>query len=214
LIYSIPEEKEMHIIDQRVLGILIVILLASLVAVKRAATGTILEKPEPKLLLWLVNIFNLFFLLIANPLAAILLITGKIKDIDPSSLAIDSEWLLIIIEICGFIIYLTGFFLMAWALIRLGSNYQLGGNNPRTTDTMIFSGPYTLIRHPMYTAALCIAFGLACLIESLICLFAFIIYLVLILLLIPIEEENLLRAYGKQYPEYQQKVKKLVPFIF
>jgi len=204
----------MHIIDQRILGILIILLLAILVAIKRIATGSILEKPKRDLLLWLVNIFNLFFLLIANPLAAILLITGQLKGADPSSMDLGSEWLLMVVEIGGFIIYLTGFFLMGWALIRLGGNYQLGGSNPRPDDIMIIGGPYALIRHPMYTAALCIAFGLACFTESLACLGAFIIYLVLILLLIPVEEESLLRAYRGQYAEYQQKVRKLVPFYF
>ena len=56
----------MHTIDQRFLGVLIVLLLAILVAVKRIATGSILEKPTGGLLLWLVNIFNLFFLLIGE----------------------------------------------------------------------------------------------------------------------------------------------------
>jgi protein-S-isoprenylcysteine O-methyltransferase Ste14 len=204
----------MHIIDQRTLGILIILLLAVLVIVKRVATGSILEKPNPGLLLWLVNIFNLFFLLVANPLAAILLILGRMDGIDPTSLEVGSGWLLAFIEIGGLIIYLTGFLLMGWALIGLGSNYQLGGSDPRTTDVLTVRGPYALIRHPMYTAALCIAFGLAWLTESLGCLGAFIIYLVLILLLIPVEEESLLRAYGGQYAAYQQKVRKLVPLFF
>ncbi len=73
----------MHIIDQKMLGIIILFLLAALVIIKRAATGTILEKPKPDPLLWLVNLFNLFFLLAANPLAAVLLITGSINEFDP-----------------------------------------------------------------------------------------------------------------------------------
>lgn len=204
----------MHLIDQRMLGILIIVLLAILVIIKRAATGSILEKPERDLLLWLVNIFNLFFLLIANPLAAILLITRQLNGADPTSLQICSGWFLSTIEIAGFIVYLSGFFLMGWALLCLGRNYQLGGSAPRSTDILVISGPYVLIQHPMYTAALCIALGLACLIESLGCLGAFIIYCILILLLIPVEEENLLRAYGEQYALYQQKVKKLLPLVF
>jgi protein-S-isoprenylcysteine O-methyltransferase Ste14 len=64
----------------------------------------------------------------------------------------------------------------------------------------------------MYTAALCIALGLAFLIQSTACFAAFCIYLVLIILLIPKEEESLIRAYGEPYKQYQQKVKKLVPF--
>jgi protein-S-isoprenylcysteine O-methyltransferase Ste14 len=204
----------MHTIDQRMLGILIVSLLAILVIVKRVATGSILESPKPDLLLWLVNIFNLLFLLVANPLAAILLITGRIDGVDPTFLVITPGWLLVVAEIVGFIVYLAGFLLMAWALIRLGKNYQLGGSDPRIGDTMIMSGPYAMIRHPMYTAALCIAFGLACLIQSLGCLGAFIIYFVLILLLIPVEEESLLKAYGEQFAGYRQKVRKLIPLLF
>ena len=202
----------MHLINQRALGILIIILLGLLVVIKRMATGSILEKPKGSFLFWLVNIFNLLFLLIINPLAAILLITEKMEAVDPSFLVINNGLILLLVEIGGLIIYLSGFFLMAWALIRLGINYQLGGVDPRSSDRMVINGPYKFIRHPMYTAALCIALGLACLIQSIICLVLFCIYLLLIILLIPKEEESLVRAYGETYKQYQQKVGKLVPF--
>jgi protein-S-isoprenylcysteine O-methyltransferase Ste14 len=203
----------MHVMNQTVLGALIILLLATLVVIKRVTTGSILEKPNPGFLLWLVNIFNLFFLLIANPLAAILLVTGRINGFDPTSLEITPGWLLRVVELLGLVIYLAGFFLMGWALIRLGKNYQLGGSDPRTGDRMIVSGPYGIIRHPMYTAALSIAFGLACLTGSLACLGAFIIYLVLIILLIPIEEESLMEAYGEEYGVYRRKTGKLIPVL-
>lgn len=202
----------MHLINQRALGILIVILLGLLVVIKIMATGSILEKPKGSFLFWVVNIFNLLFLLIINPLAAILLITEKMEAVDPSFLVINNGLILLLVEIGGLIIYLSGFFLMAWALIRLGINYQLGGVDPRSSDRMVINGPYKFIRHPMYTAALCIALGLACLIQSIICLVLFCIYLLLIILLIPKEEESLVRAYGETYKQYQQKVGKLVPF--
>jgi protein-S-isoprenylcysteine O-methyltransferase Ste14 len=208
------EVKDMHILDQRWLGILIVCLLASLVVVKRAATGSILERPKPDILLWLVNAFNLFFLLVANPLAAILLIIGRIDGADPTFLAITPGWLLVAVETAGLVVYLAGFLLMGWALISLGKNYQLGGSDPRTRDVLIITGPYAVIRHPMYTAALCIAFGLACLLDSLGCLCAFIIYLLLILLLLPIEEESLSRVYGEQFAGYKRRVRRLVPLFF
>jgi len=63
----------MNLYDQRILGIAILCLLGILVTVKRVSTGSILDKPKGNLLVQLVNIFNLFFLLIVNPLAAILL---------------------------------------------------------------------------------------------------------------------------------------------
>lgn len=74
-------------------------------------------------------------------------------------------------------------------------------------------GHIRLVRHPMYTAALCISLGLACLIQSLAYLGALCVYLVLIVLLIPVEEEGLRRAYGERYVAYQQEVKKVLPFL-
>jgi protein-S-isoprenylcysteine O-methyltransferase Ste14 len=202
----------MHLLNQRALGILILILLGILVVIKRLATGSILEKPKGSFLLWLVNIFNLLFLLIINPFAAILLIMEKMEAADPSFLVINSGLILLLVEIGGLIIYVFGFILMAWALMRLGTNYQLGGVDPRANDKMVIYGPYKFIRHPMYTAALSIALGLASLIQSIVCFIAFFIYFVLIILLIPKEEESLIRAYGEPYIQYRQKVRKLVPF--
>jgi protein-S-isoprenylcysteine O-methyltransferase Ste14 len=56
--------------------------------------------------------------------------------------------------------------------------------------------------------------GLACLIQSLAFLSVFCIYVVLIILLVPAEEEGLRRAYGEQYIAYQQKVKRIVPLFY
>ena len=118
------------------------------------------------------------------------------------------------LEIVGLVLYVTGFLLMAWALITLGRSYQLGGSVPRPEDKMIMDGPYKLIRHPMYTAALSISLGLTCLIQSAAFFCVFFIYLVLILPLIPMEEDGLQKAYGGQYVAYRQKARKLIPFIY
>ena len=205
----------MHLLDQRTLGIVILLLLTGLVIIKRRFTGSILKdgsKSNPRI--WLTHIFNLFFLLIVNPLAAILLITGHLEAVDPTRLAINRSWLLTGVEIGGMGLYVLGFVLMAWALVSLGGNYQAGGSHPRAADGMVMEGPYSLVRHPMYTAALVISLGLACVVQSLAFFLVFCIYLVLILLLIPAEEEGLQRAYGEQYIAYQQRVKRLVPLFF
>jgi protein-S-isoprenylcysteine O-methyltransferase Ste14 len=205
----------MHLLDQRTLGIVMLLLLSMLVTIKLLATGPILkDKPKGNLRIWLTHIFNLFFLLVVNPLAAILLITGHLEAVDPTRLAIDMRWLLMALEIVGMVLYVMGFLLMAWALIRLGSNYQAGGSDPRVADGMVMGGPYRLVRHPMYAAALVISLGLACVVQSLAFFSVFCIYFVLIILLIPAEEEGLRRAYGEQYIAYQQRVKRLVPLFF
>jgi len=203
----------MHLFDQRILGIAILFLLGMLVIVKRGATGSILDKPKGNLMVQVVNIFNLFFLLVVNPVAALLLITRHLATIDPTHVTIGEPWILMVLEIVGLLTYAMGYFLMASALVTLGRNYQLGGSAPRSEDKMVVDGPYRLVRHPMYTAALGISFGLVCLIQSgaLFCVFC--TYLVLILLLIPVEEDGLRKAYGEQYVSYQQKTRKLIPLV-
>ena len=205
----------MHLLDQRILGTVILLLLAVLVVIKLMATGSILkDRPRGHLRIWLTHIFNLFFLLMVNPLAAILLITRDLEAFDPTRLAMDMPWVLMGLEIVGMVLYVMGFLLMAWALIRLGRNYQPGGSDPRGADEMVMDGPYRLVRHLMYTAVLGISLGLACLVQSLAFFAVFCIYFLLILMLIPGEEEGLRRAYAGRYIAYRQKVKGLVPLFF
>jgi protein-S-isoprenylcysteine O-methyltransferase Ste14 len=195
------------------IGILIFVLLAVLVAVKQVATGRILDRPEGSLLVQLVNVFNLVFLLVVNPLAAVLLVTGRLAAIDPSHVVIRQQWLRATVQVVGLVAYVTGFAVMAWALIALRRNYQLGGLAPRPNDDLVASGPYSFVRHPMYAAVLSISFGLACLTQSLIGLTVLGIYLVLLHRLIPIEESRLLSAYGERYAAYQGTTGRLVPFV-
>jgi protein-S-isoprenylcysteine O-methyltransferase Ste14 len=204
----------MHLFGQRIFGIAILFLLGMLVTVKQVATGSILDKPKGNLIVQLVNIFNLFFLLVLNPLAAILLIAYRLETIDPTHLTVAEPSVLMVLEIIGLILYVIGFLVMAWALITLGSNYQLGGSAPRFEDKMVVGGPYRLVRHPMYTAVLTISFGLTCLLQSGAFLCVFCVYLVLILLLIPLEEEGLRKSYGKQFLTYRQKTRKLIPLLY
>jgi protein-S-isoprenylcysteine O-methyltransferase len=112
------------------------------------------------------------------------------------------------------VLLVAGYLLMAWALTTLGHNYQLGGSAPRSEDRMVVNGPYSLIRHPMYSAALSISLGLACLIQSWVLFGVFCIYLVLLAPLISTEENELRKAYPEQYGTYQQKTRCLIPFIF
>jgi protein-S-isoprenylcysteine O-methyltransferase Ste14 len=207
-------EAEMHLFDEKILGIVILFLLCMLVLVKQRATGAILDRPRGTFPVQLVNSFNLFFLLMVNPLAAILLITRRLEMVDPTRIIISEPRLLTVLEMTGLVIYVFGYLSMAWALIRLGYSYQIGGSLPRPEDEMVMSGPYSLVRHPMYSAAMSISLGLAGMTQSGILFGVFCLYLILILLLIPLEEEGLRKVYDQQYIHYQQRTKKLIPFIY
>ena len=204
----------MHLLGQSTLGILMLLSIVMLVIIKQLTTGSILEIPTGVLRVRLANIFNLFFLLIVLPVSAILLITRKMEVSDSSHLTFNSSGLLLGLEIVGIVLYVFGYFLMTWALINLRRNFQLGGSSPRSGDEMVRNGPYRLVRHPMYTAGLGIFLGLAFLVQSSAIFFLFWIYLILIILMIPVEEEGLKQVYGEKYTAYQQEVKKLVPFCY
>ena len=135
------------------------------VLVKRLATGSFVEYPSTGNL-WVrwTNNFNLLFLLVLNPGVAIWLIAGYSETIDPTHLPIDGPQLVTGLEITGLALYVAGCLLMAWALLGLRGNYQLGGSAPRDVDGLVIVGPYRFVRHPMYAAVLCICLGLACLI--------------------------------------------------
>lgn len=198
----------MEILDRRIFGILILLLWAMLVFVKRLATGSLLgDRPRDAVWIWFVHIFNFSFLLVANPLAAMLLIFSRTR-------ANNSPGLSTAVGAAGMLVSAAGYILLVWALVALRRNYQVGGNPPRTSDELVTRGPYRLVRHPMYTAAVCISLGLACLTQSLAYFCVFCIYVVLVLLLIRVEERGLQKAYGGRYAAYQKTVKRLVPLVY
>ncbi len=204
----------MHLFDQRILGFAMLVLLASLVVVKRAATGSIMrDTPTGGAWLWAVHVFNLGFLLLVNPVVAVLLVTRRIEALDPTHVAVGPRSFLIGLELAGGLLYLAGLALMVWALVTLRGSYQAGGTAPRVADAMTTGGPYGLVRHPMYAAALAISLGLACLVQSLGCLVVFAGYVAMMTRLIPFEEDALRQAYGERYAAYQREVRCVVPFL-
>ncbi len=75
----------MHLCDQRTLGVILLVSLALVVVVKKAATRSLLtDRPERGVGLWLVHVFNMFFLLVVNPLVAVLLTSRRMDAFDPT----------------------------------------------------------------------------------------------------------------------------------
>jgi hypothetical protein len=119
----------MHLFEPRILGKVILVLMDFLIVVKQRATGSIFDRPQGNTLVIIVNGFNLFFLLVLNPLTALLLLKENLKIISPARMAIEEQRTLLNLGITGLALYVLGFFLMALSLIKLGRNYQLGGKS-------------------------------------------------------------------------------------
>jgi len=79
--------------------------------------------------------------------------------------------------------------------------------------SLVTTGVYAYIRHPMYTAVLVIMFGVTLLYPV---QFVFVSYgLLLLTLLIKLfYEESLWKARSDEYRVYMKKTKRLIPFIF
>jgi len=194
----------MEVLDRHIFGIIIILLWLMLVIVKKLATGSLLgDKPNGGPLFWLVHIFNFSFLLVANPVAAVLLIVPG-RPVATGAL----------LSAAGVAVLAAGYMLLAWALMTLRRNYQVGGNLPRRSDELVVCGPYRFIRRPMYAAAVAISLGLACLTLHPAYFLVFFIYVALVLLLIPVEERGLEQAYGKRYAAYEKSVKRLIPSLY
>lgn len=106
----------------------------------------------------------------------------------------------------GIILGLYALWTMRQSKIRVLPNIDLKA-------TLITSGPYTAIRHPMYTALLLIGAGMVC---NDISITRLVIYVVLLIdLLFKIQyEEQLLTKHFSEYANYQKQTAKLIPFIY
>jgi len=99
-----------------------------------------------------------------------------------------------------------------WARVNLGRNWS-----PRPAikeqHELVTSGPYAYVRHPIYTGVLLMAFGGA-LTGSAFGIGTFVIALLVFGLRINKEERIMLDLFPNDYPEYQKKTKRLIPFVW
>lgn len=82
-------------------------------------------------------------------------------------------------------------------------------------EELLTNGPYARVRHPLYSAFLLLAVGLAVLFPVLETVMLAVISVVVILFYVKREEEALIARYGKAYREYMVRVPwKLVPKMY
>ncbi len=100
-----------------------------------------------------------------------------------------------------------------WVFVSIGNNISETVLT-KSTHQLVMVGPYRWIRHPLYAFALLELFALA-LVASNWFLFIFpcIVAIVFRLFVIPIEEANLIKLFGKRYEDYRQHTGALFPLI-
>lgn len=93
---------------------------------------------------------------------------------------------------------------------------------PNITDTvgikenhkLIQSGPYRLVRHPLYTASILIFTGFGLLLSNWLIPLLGIITFALIVIRLPKEEQNLISHFGEAYRKYMKSTPRFFPRLF
>ncbi len=115
--------------------------------------------------------------------------------------------------IAGGFLLLAGVLLFVPAIFRLGSNLT-AVPYPKEQGTLIETGPYKLVRHPIYSGVILSVFGWAFLAHGWLTLG----YAIVILVFLDIKsrrEEQWLKEKFLGYEAYQKRViHKLIPFLY
>jgi protein-S-isoprenylcysteine O-methyltransferase Ste14 len=109
-------------------------------------------------------------------------------------------------------------FLLAGVLLASAGTLTLGRNltpmpHPRDGAPLIQTGPYRLVRHPIYSGILFMALGWSVWLQSHVKL-GFTLLLFIFFDLKSRREERLLAQIFPEYESYRKRVSRLVPFIY
>ena len=78
----------------------------------------------------------------------------------------------------------------------------------------IRSGPYAMVRHPIYAGMLLALLGTTLVSSTVGSLLGFVVAILSLCQKASIEEQFLMVEFGEQYAKYQREVKFLIPFIY
>lgn len=120
----------------------------------------------------------------------------------------------LLLSVIGVIIIIIGIAFRFWAIKTLGSHFT-PTIQIKDDHALITSGPYSIVRHPSYLGAMCAIVGTAIFLNSLTgTIFSFACMFYAYYIRISTEEKVLVDLFGKRYHNYQERVKKLIPFIW
>jgi protein-S-isoprenylcysteine O-methyltransferase Ste14 len=117
------------------------------------------------------------------------------------------DWFLV-----GLALVVFGLGFSVAARIRLGRNWS-GTVTLKKDHELVDSGPYALVRHPIYTGLLVALIGTAIAIDRWRALIALALMLAGILYKIGVEERFMRAQFGDAYERYRARVRALVPFV-
>jgi protein-S-isoprenylcysteine O-methyltransferase Ste14 len=113
----------------------------------------------------------------------------------------------------GYGLLLSGMLFACWARIFLGSNWS-ANVTLKEDHALVSSGPYRIVRHPIYTGLLVALLGTAIALGPLRCFLGVVLAAAAWKIKSMTEEAFMLQQFGDRYMRYRMQVKSLVPYIW
>lgn len=110
-------------------------------------------------------------------------------------------------------------FMLGGSAISVGGVLKLGPNltalpYPKDSSNLIESGPYAIVRHPIYSGLIIDAMGWALWTHGWLTIIYALILFAFFDIKSRLEEAWLLEKFGPPYAEYQSRVHKLIPWVY
>ena len=112
----------------------------------------------------------------------------------------------------GLVLFTLGLGFAIWARVHIGRNWGTPMSQ-KDEPELVTSGPYRLVRHPIYSGVLLAGVGTAVALSWL-WLIAVVLAGVYFVYSATVEERNLTEQFPDTYPVYRHSTKMLVPFVF
>jgi protein-S-isoprenylcysteine O-methyltransferase Ste14 len=114
----------------------------------------------------------------------------------------------------GGIIYAAALWVFRRSHKELGRNWSIT-LEIRERHKLVCTGPYALIRHPMYTSFLLMGVGQAFLLANWVAGAAGVVgFAVLFFLRVEKEERMMLEIFGPEYRAYMERTKRIIPYLY
>jgi protein-S-isoprenylcysteine O-methyltransferase Ste14 len=113
----------------------------------------------------------------------------------------------------GNVLCVLGLFLALWARVTLGRNWSASVTFKKDHE-LIRTGPYALMRHPIYTAVLLMIIGTMIFIGRIEGIILIAVAIAGFWIKLRAEERLMTTHFPTEYPVYKSQTKALVPFVF
>ena len=112
----------------------------------------------------------------------------------------------------GLVLFALGLGFAVWARVHIGRNWGTPMSQ-KDEPELVTSGPYHLVRHPIYSGILLAGVGTAVALSWL-WLIAVVLAGVYFVYSARVEERNMAKEFPEAYPAYLRSTKMFIPFIF